>query len=248
MYKAFNGNLIFHGCIPLDENGELMGLRVADGLSGRALMDYLERWARLGFYAPEGTYERERGRDILWFLWCGKNSPLAAREKIAAFERLLIEDKSTHKEPRNAYYKAWVDPALADKILAEFSLFGTRRHIINGHIPVNKGENPIKAGGRVIVIDGGFCRAYHGTTGIAGYTLIYNCRGMKISAHEPFTDKTTAIKHNRDIFSETTVFEESKNEILIRDCDEGKEIRDAIAQLILLLERYEKGLIKECGK
>ncbi|MBO5908123.1 MAG: fructose-1,6-bisphosphatase [Clostridia bacterium] len=248
MYKVFNRNLIFHGSIPLTSDGRFMKLRAAEGLSGRALMDYFDKWARLGYFSPEGTQERARGRDILWFLWCGRNSPLCAREKIATFEGLLIEDKSTHIEPRNAYYNAWRTPEVADMILAEFSLSGPRCHIINGHIPVNKGENPIKADGRVIVIDGGFCKAYHDTTGIAGYTLIYNADGMKISAHEPFTDKMTAIKYNRDILSQTTVFEQAKSKILIRDCDEGKEIRDNIAELILLLQKYERGEIKENSK
>ena len=245
MYKVFNRNLIFHGCIPMSSDGTFMKLGAADGLSGRALMDFFDKWARLGYFAPCDSYERERGRDILWFLWCGKNSPLCAREKITTFERLLVPDKSTHAEPRNAYYAAWENPDIADMILDEFSLSGTRCHIINGHIPVNKGENPIKAGGKVLVIDGGFCRAYHDTTGIAGYTLIYNANGMKISAHEPFSDKTTAIKYNKDILSETTVFEEVRNKIRIRDCDEGTEIRDKISDLVLLLKKYESGELKE---
>ena len=245
MYKIFNRNLIFHGCIPLCDDGTLMHLDAAEGLCGRRLMDFFDRWARLGYFAPNTSPERERGRDLLWFLWCGKDSPLCARKRITTFERLLIDDKTTHKEPKNAYYRAWTDEKISDMILKEFSLSAQRCHIINGHIPVNKGENPIKAGGKLIVIDGGLSKAYHAKTGIAGYTLIYNADGMKISAHEPFSDKNTAVKYNKDILSETTVFEEVRNKIRIRDCDEGKDIRDKISDLVILLRGYENGKFKE---
>ena len=245
MYKIFNRNLLFHGCIPLDEDGSLLKLRVAGGLSGRALMDYADKWARLGYFAKEGSAERARGRDFLWFLWCGKDSPLCARKKITTFERLLIEDKRTHTEPRNAYYRSWDDGKIADMILKEFSLSGPRRHIINGHIPVSRGDAPIKGEGKLIVIDGGFCRAYHDLTGIAGYTLIYNADGMRISAHEPFSDRESAIKYNRDILSETVIFEQARDKIRIRECDEGEDIRDKISDLMMLMSKYESGEIKE---
>ena len=247
MYTIINKNLLFHGCIPIDKNGEFIRFECAGGLCGRAFMDYADRVARQGFFAKDGSPERQYGKDFLWFLWCGKNSPLSAREKITTFERLYVEDSSTWFEPKNSYYNSWGDESIADKILAEFSLGGPGSHIINGHIPIKsrKGEAPIKAGGKLIVIDGGFCRAYQDTTGIAGYTLIYNAEGIRISAHEPFRGKLNAIKNNADILSDTVVFESSKNKILVKDTDQGKDIKKRIDDLTLLCKAYESGRIKE---
>lgn len=247
MYTIINKNLLFHGCIPIDKNGEFIRFECAGGLCGRAFMDYADRVARQGFFAKDGSPERQYGKDFLWFLWCGKNSPLSAREKITTFERLYVEDSSTWFEPKNSYYNSWGDESIADKILAEFSLGGPGSHIINGHIPIKsrKGEAPIKAGGKLIVIDGGFCRAYQDTTGIAGYTLIYNAEGIRISAHEPFRGKLNAIKNNADILSDTVVFESSKNKILVKDTDQGKDIKKRIEDLTLLCKAYESGRIKE---
>ena len=239
-YRVENGNLLFHGCIPLDKDGRLLKLRAADGLSGRALMDYFDRWARLGYFAREGTEERRLGRDILWFLWHGRNSPLAAREKMTTLERLLIKDKRTWAEPRNPYYKAWENADISKMILREFGLDGERAHIINGHIPIKKGEDPIKAESRLIVIDGGFCKSFYGRTGIGGYTLIYNKDGMRISSHEPFSGKDAAIESNADIISETTVFEKSRDIIRIKETDKGAEIFERIKDLLRLLELYTK--------
>lgn len=244
-YTVFNRNLLFHGCIPLDEDGEFLALDAAEGKRGRELMDYADRAARQGYFAKEGSPERQRGKDFLWFLWCGKDSPLCARKRIATFERLLVTDESAWVEPRNAYYRSWDDKAIAEKILREFGLDGARCHIINGHIPVNKGEEPIKGGGKLIVIDGGFCRAFHTKTGIGGYTLIYNADGMRISAHEPFTGKENAVKNNADILSDTVIFEQRADKIRIRETDGGAVIRDKIADLMLLLREYESGGIKE---
>jgi len=247
MYTIINKNLLFHGCIPIDKNGEFIRFECAGGLCGRAFMDYADRVARQGFFAKDGSPERQYGKDFLWFLWCGKNSPLSAREKITTFERLYVEEDSTWFEPKNSYYNSWGDESIADKILAEFSLGGPGSHIINGHIPIKsrKGEAPIKAGGKLIVIDGGFCRAYQDTTGIAGYTLIYNAEGIRISAHEPFRGKLNAIKNNADILSDTVVFESSKNKILVKDTDQGKDIKKRIDDLTLLCKAYESGRIKE---
>ena len=247
IYTIINKNLLFHGCIPIDKNGEFIRFECAGGLCGRAFMDYADRVARQGFFAKDGSPERQYGKDFLWFLWCGKNSPLSAREKITTFERLYVEEDSTWFEPKNSYYNSWGDESIADKILAEFSLGGPGSHIINGHIPVKsrKGEAPIKAGGKLIVIDGGFCRAYQDTTGIAGYTLIYNAEGIRISAHEPFRGKLNAIKNNADILSDTVVFESSKNKILVKDTDQGKDIKKRIDDLTLLCKAYESGRIKE---
>ncbi|MBQ8528896.1 MAG: fructose-1,6-bisphosphatase [Clostridia bacterium] len=247
-YTVFNRNLLFHGCIPLGEDGEFLALDAAGGRRGKELMDYADRLARQGYFSKDGSPERQRGKDFLWFLWCGKDSPLCARKRIATFERLLIEDSSTWEEPRNAYYRSWGDKAIAEKILREFGLSGARCHIINGHIPVNKGEEPIKGGGKLIVIDGGFCRAFHQKTGIGGYTLIYNADGMRISAHEPFEGKENAVKNNRDILSDTVIFEQLSDKIRIRETDFGGVIRDKIADLMILLKEYEEGGIKESQK
>lgn len=247
MYTVFNRNLLFHGCIPLEDDGSLMALPAAGGKSGKELMDYCDRIARQGYFSKEGTIERRHGKDYLWFLWCGKHSPLCARQKIATFERLLINDPSTWEEPKNAYYRCWNDPLIAQRILEEFSLGGEGSHIINGHIPVrqNQGEAPIKANGKVIVIDGGFCKAYQPRTGIAGYTLIYNAEGIRISAHEPFVGTQSAIRNNQDIISDTVIFEPSADKICVRDTDGGERIRSKIADLMLLLAEYERGAIKE---
>ena len=247
MYTILNKNLLFHGCIPLDKNGEFIKFECAGGLSGRAFMDWCDRTARQGFFAKDGTRERQLGKDFLWFLWCGKNSPLCAREKITTFERLYVEDQSTWVEPKNTYYTSWNDERIADKILAEFSLGGRGSHIINGHIPIKsrKGEAPVKANGKLIVIDGGFCQAYQPTTGIGGYTLIYNAEGIRISAHEPFKGRANAIMNNVDIISDTVVFEPSAEKILVKDTDQGLEIQRRIDDLALLGKAYESGRIKE---
>jgi fructose-1,6-bisphosphatase-3 len=247
MYTIFNKNLLFHGCIPLDKNGEFISFSFAGGLSGKAFMDYADRTARQGFFAKEGSVGRQRGKDFLWFLWCGRNSPLSARERITTFERLYIDDPSAWIEPKNSYYESWDDVDIVDKILKEFSLGGEGSHIVNGHIPVRtgEGEGPLKAGGKLIVIDGGFCHAYQKTTGIAGYTLIYNAEGMRISAHEPFRGKENAIKNNADILSDTVVFESADRRILVKDTDQGRLIKQRIDDLTRLSMAYEAGKIKE---
>ena len=247
MYTIFNNNLLFHGCIPLDENGEFIKFNCANGLSGKAFMDYCDRMARQGYFAKDGTVERQQGKDFLWFLWCGKNSPLCAREKITTFERLFIDDEAAWIEPKNTYYNSWNDEKIADKILTEFSLGKNGSHIINGHIPIKskKGEAPIKANGKLIVIDGGFCQAYQSTTGIGGYTLIYNAEGIRVSAHEPFKGRINAIRNNIDIISDTVVFEHADHKILVKDTDKGKELQRKIDDLTLLGQAFEQGIIKE---
>lgn len=249
MYTVYNGNLLFHGAIPLTDDGEFMSFAAAGGRSGKQLMDYCDKMARQAFFSKDGTKMRLAAKDFLWFLWCGKDSPLCARKKITTFERLLVTDKSTWDEPKNAYYHSWGDEGVATRILEEFGLTGKHSHIINGHIPVkyNQGETPIKANGKLIVIDGGFCRAYQPTTGIAGYTLIFNAEGIRISAHEPFTSVADAIKENRDILSDTVVFEHAQSKIKVKDTDQGREIIAKIEDLKMLLTAYEGGLIKERG-
>ncbi len=245
IYRIYNGNLLFHGCVPMNEDGSFMELSAADGLSGKALFDFCDAEARRGYFGAVGSGEKARGEDFLWFLGSGRNSPLLGREKMATFERFLLSDAEIKKEPKNPYYRFWESAEFARKILGEFGLFSDGSHIINGHIPQNRGENPIKAGGKLIVIDGGFCSAYHGDTGIAGYTLIYNAEGMRISAHAPFRGKEDAVKNNGDILSETVIFETKKSRIRIRETDLGAKIREEMCDLALLLSEYENGNIAE---
>ena len=246
MYKIYNRNLLFHGCIPLNDDGSFMALDAFGGKSGKALMDEADRMARLPFYAREGTPERQLGKDILWFLWCGKDSPLCARKKIATFERQYLSDEETWVEPKNAYYDSWQNEEIVDKILTEFSLGGIGSHIINGHIPIKygKGETPLKAGGKLIVIDGGFCKAYHKTTSISGYTMIYSSDGIRICAHGAFNGLDEIINNSRDISEQIVIYEPSNDKIRVRDTDTGERIRDRITDLLLLRSEYENGTIK----
>ena len=248
LYKCFNSNLLYHGCIPMDDKGEF--LRFSFGgqtLSGKALMDWCEATARAGYYAREGTHERQFGKDFLWFLWCGRNSPLFGRDHITTFERRLVADKDTWIEPKNPYYSFYNEDEVCQRILREFGLEGEHCHIVNGHVPVKSkdGESPIKAGGRLIVIDGGFCRAYQPTTGIAGYTLVYDSWGIHITAHEPFPGRRIAIRDNIDILSTSMAFDRAENRIRIRETDNGRALQQTIDDLKDLLTAFRKGEIKE---
>ncbi len=248
LYSCQNNNLLFHGCIPLNEDGSFMSFKAnGQSLSGKQFLDYAETMARQGYYGKSGSKERQLGKDFLWFLWCGKNSPLFGREKMTTFERLLIKDSSSHTETKNPYYTYYNNEEHCLKILREFNLGGLYSHIINGHIPVKTkdGELPVKANGKLIVIDGGFCKAYQPTTGIAGYTLIYSSYGMRISAHEPFIGTANAIKTNKDILSTAVIFETAENRIKIADTDDGKKIKDKIENLKELLKAYQKGILKQ---
>lgn len=246
MYKVYNNNLLFHACIPLHDDGTFMQFTLAQGKSGKAFMDFCDRAARQGYFAREGSPARNFGKDFLWYLWCGKDSPLFARKRMTTFERLLIDDPKTWEEPKNAYYSCWNDDKIVQKILEEFSLGGEHSHIINGHVPVQSknGENPVKANGKLILIDGGFCRAYQNSTGIAGYTLIYNADGMRISAHEPFCGVQNAIRDNADVLSDTVIFEQAADKIRVKDTDVGLSISEKIADLQKLVECYETGVMK----
>jgi fructose-1,6-bisphosphatase-3 len=247
IYKIYNGNLLFHGCVPLEEDGSLMKLTAANGLSGRELMDFCDRAAREGYFSKRGSKKRQFGEDFLWYLGVGKNSPLLGKEKMATFERSLLTDEIPKKEKKNAYFNLWDKRETAEKILAEFGLFGEGSHIVNGHIPQNRGGHPIKAGGKLIVIDGGFCSAYHGEDDIAGYTLIYNAEGMRLCAHAPFKGREDAIKNNGDILSDTVIFETKAQKLRIRETDLGREIREEMYELMMLLKAYESGKIPERG-
>ncbi|MEG2455078.1 MAG: fructose-bisphosphatase class III, partial [Oscillospiraceae bacterium] len=251
LYKVFNGNLLLHGCVPLTEDGALMGFSIGcDNLSGKEFLDHAETIARQGYYAKPDSPERQFGMDFLWFLWCGRNSPLYGRDRMTTFERRLIADESAWVEEKNAYYRYYNDPAVCDRLLSGFGLNGPHCHIINGHIPVKskKGESPLKAGGKLIVIDGGFCRAYQSATGIAGYTLIFNSNNIRIVAHEPFDGKEDAIRNNRDITSSTQIFERMDCRITISETDVGKELRQQVDDLKSLLHAYKMGAVTEDHK
>lgn len=247
LYRLCNGNLLFHGCVPSDAEGHFLSFRFGERtLSGKAFFDYADRLARQGMFAPEGTEERARARDFLWFLWCGRNSPVFGRDHIATFERSLLADKATWKEPKNAYYDLYDDEAFCRKIFDEFALDKPWSRIVNGHIPVKakEGESPRKAGGRLIVIDGGFCKAYQSQTGTAGYTMFFNSSGMYIAAHEPFTTTADAVENSRDITSHTFRVEDFSQRVMVADIDTGVEIRERIADLMQLLEAFRDGRVK----
>lgn len=248
VYHIENGNLMFHGAVPLTESGSFaVETFEQHGYAGRALMDYCDERARRGYFAPEGSAERQSGEDFLWYLWCGKLSPLYGRDKMTTFERLFVEDPETHTETKNPYYRHVNDSKMARAILAEFGLDQTHSHIVNGHVPVRaaKGETPVKGEGRLIVIDGGFCRAYHEKTGIAGYTLVYNSRGMSLRQHEPFESAEKAIRENLDIASTVEVFETCEKRTLVGDTDNGQRLAADVEDLKLLVQAYQMGLVKE---
>lgn len=248
MYLIHNGNLLYHGCIPMHDDGAFMSFEdSADEASARAFLDRLERLARQAYFAPIGSTQQQEGMDALWYLWSGARSPLFGKDRMATFERYFIADPVTHVETKNAYYRLRNDPAICDKILREFGLDPANAHIINGHVPVKvkKGESPIKAGGKLLVIDGGFAKAYQAETGIAGYTLISNSYGLLLAAHRPFESTQTAIEAEQDILSEMQVLETHRARVRVKDTDLGRDIKRQIDELQLLLEAYRQGVIKE---
>ena len=247
VYHIENGNLLYHGAVPMTEKGAFAAERFEGRLyAGRALMDYCDERARQGYYAPEGSAARQSGQDFLWYLWCGKLSPLFGRSAMTTFERLYVADPATHQEIKDPYYTWYNDEAACRRILSEFGLPGSC-HIVNGHVPVQEknGESPIKGGGRLIVIDGGFCRAYHEKTGIAGYTLTYSSRDMSLRTHQPFISAEKAITENIDIVSRESVLEQENRRILVEDVDEGETLREKVHDLKQLVIAYQLGWIKE---
>ena len=210
-------------------------------------MDRVERLVRQAYVAREGTGARQYGQDIIWYLWCGALSPLFGKSKMATFERYFIDDPTTHGEARNAYYTYHDRVETADAILAAFGLNPAHAHIINGHVPVKvrKGEKPVKADGKLIVIDGGFARAYQAQTGIAGYTLVYNSYGLLLTSHESFESVEQIVSTGKDLPSEAEVLEANYDRIRVRDTDLGQRIQQQIADLRALLAAYRAGLIKE---
>lgn len=246
MYKIYNGNLLYHGCVPMNEDGTFTKVRVLDKeYSGKALYDVLEMYARRGYYAKDPK-ERLNGQDILWYIWEGPGSPVFGKNRMTTFERYFIEDKTTHKEIKNSYYRRYEENDIINSIFKEFGLDEESAHIINGHVPVEQihGESPIKCGGKLLVIDGGFSKAYHEKTGIAGYTLVCNSRGMWLAAHETFESAEVAIRNESDIVSDSIVVENFRYRKMVADTDEGKEIKETIYYLEELLNAYRDGTIK----
>ncbi len=230
-YKMCNGNLLYHGAVPMTEDGAFAAIRFeGTARSGKQLFDYCDRRARQGYSAPAGSPARLAGQDFLWYLWCGAKSPLFGRSAMTTFERLYI-----------------ADPRTAEHILREFGLSGEGSHIVNGHVPVRaiEGESPIKGGGRLIIIDGGFCRAYHRRTGIAGYTLVYNSRGLILRTHQPFESVEKAIHEDEDIASKSEYIYTAPQRILVRDTDEGGRKQALIRDLTALVEAYQSGVIAQ---
>lgn len=247
MYKIYNGNLLFHGCVPVNEDGSFAEAQIGDRkYSGKALYDILEHYARRGYYAKDGS-EKSLGQDIMWYIWSGPCSPMFGKAKMATFERYFVAEKEVHGEKKNSYYELLEKEEFVDAILNEFGLHSKEAHIINGHVPVEQihGESPIKCGGRVLVIDGGFSRAYQKKTGIAGYTLVCNSRGMRLAAHEPFESSKIAILNESDLFSHSIEVETFSRRKLVADTDTGEELRERIYYLEELLEAYRDGTIME---
>ena len=243
LYKVCNGNLLFHGCVPMTADGQFEAVTTFDGKTrrGRAYMDFCDKTARAAFY--------EHGQDALdfmYYLWCGRQSPLFGRERMTTFERYFVADRKTWTETKNPYYDLVESYETATFILREFGLDEKTGHIINGHVPVRAaiGEPPVKARGRYIRIDGGFCRAYHDRTGIAGYTLIYTSKGLRLVSHSPFEGKTAAVRQNRDILAtDDVIFEMMPHRMLVRDTDYGKRIIERMGDLRALLDAYREGVV-----
>lgn len=249
MYNIFNGNLMFHGSIPLNEDGTLKEVELYKGqkYSGRELMEHIGLLIRTAFQNDSDREDKEYATDYFLYLWCGQDSPLFDKSKMATFERYFIADKEPHKEERGFYYKLRDNEQVVDSILDAFGVVGENRHIINGHVPVHvaNGENPVKANGKLMVIDGGFSQPYHAETGIAGYTLVYHSRGFQLVQHEPFTSTSDAILRGTDIKSTTQIVEMSSHRMRVADTDKGEEIRKQIKDLEKLLYAYRHGYIKE---
>ena len=247
LYKVYNGNLLYHGCVPLNEDGTFTRVNVfGKEYAGKELYDVLEGYARKGYYAIDPK-EKKKGQDILWFIWENQNSPVFGKSKMTTFERYFIADKKTHQEPKNPYYRLLEKEEVVNRILEEFGLEGAEAHIINGHIPVEakKGESPVKCNGKLLIIDGGFSKAYQPKTGIAGYTLIYNSYGLVLAAHEPFESVEKAVQDGSDIVSHTVLVQQVVRRKTVADTDIGKSLKESIHDLEELLAAYRAGPIVE---
>ncbi len=252
VYKITNGNLLFHGAIPLEADGTLRTVTFGGKrYAGRAWMDKCDRMARQAYFAPEGSRARTQGQDFLWYLWCGPASPIFGRDKMAGFERFFVADEAAWEERRDPYYDYVYNEDTAertvDMLFADFGMDAARAHIVNGHVPVRavQGESPIKAHGKLIVIDGGFCKAYHRRTGIAGYTLVSSSRGLSLRSHGEFESVAAAIRDNADILSSVNIFETTAKRQCVEDTDEGARLAEKIADLKQLLAAYADGTVAE---
>ncbi|HIU76451.1 MAG TPA: fructose-1,6-bisphosphatase [Candidatus Pelethocola excrementipullorum] len=246
IYKVFNNNLLYHGCMPLDKHGNFRKVNIyGKTYCGKKLYDVLEKYVRKAFFAIDEV-EKEKGKDMLWYIWIHPDSPLFGKDKMATFERYFLAEKETHVEVKNPYYRLQNDEKTMNKVLAEFGL-GEDAIIVNGHVPVlhKTGESPVKCGGKVLVIDGGFSRAYQKKTGIAGYTLIYNSYGMLLVAHEPFCSTEEAISKETDIHSDQIMVKMAPRRMLVGDTDTGVALKERIGELLQLLGAYRSGLIIE---
>ncbi len=252
IYAIFNNNLLFHASCPLNEDGTLKEVEIYPGrnYSGAKLMQNIEIMVRNAFQTDTDPEEKQYDIDFFLYLWLGPNSPLFDKSKMATFERYFINDKTTWHEEKGNYFKLRDDEKIVDYILDSFGAKGPNRHIINGHVPVKaaQGENPIKAKGKLLVIDGGFSKAYHSETGIAGYTLVFHSRSLQLVQHEPFTSQEDAIRRGKDIKSTTQLVELSNHRLLVADTDKGIELRHQIDDLEELLYAYRHGIIKESEK
>lgn len=247
LYKVFNSNLLYHGCVPLNEDGSFKKVRIyGKDYSGKALYDILEVWARKGYYSLDKE-EKKKGMDMLWYIWINGNSPVFGKDRMTTFERYLIADKETHKEVKNPYYTYMEKEETVNQILEEFGLDAKDSHIINGHMPVkvSKGETPVKCNGKLLIIDGGFSKAYQKVTGIAGYTLVYNSYGLMLVAHEPFVSVEEAVVKETDIHSVSMVVERTTIRLRVADTDAGKELEASIQDLEKLVAAYRAGEIRE---
>ena len=249
MYTICNQNLLFHAAIPLNDDGSLKEVELYKGerFSGKDLMHNIGMMVRAAFENDTEKEQRLYARDYFLYLWCGKDSPLFDKSKMATFERYFLTDKTTYKEEKGNYFRLRDNEEVCDRILDAFGVKGPNRHIINGHVPVHvvKGENPIKANGKLMVIDGGFSEAYHNETGIAGYTLVYHSRGFQLVQHEPFTSAQDAIQRGLDIKSTTQLVELSAHRMRVADTDKGEELRAQVEDLRQLLYAYRHGILKE---
>jgi fructose-1,6-bisphosphatase-3 len=248
MYLAFNSNLLLHGCIPLNDDGSFREVQILDKIyKGKALVDKFEKIMRRALANKKLGLPNSYELDYFWYLWQGPDSPLFGKKKMATFEMYLVEDKATHEEAKNPYFKLRDNEAICDQILAEFGLDPANSHIVNGHTPVKwaRGESPVKANGKLIVIDGGMAKAYQPITGIAGYTLIYNSFGLILAAHKPFESKKKAIEEEVDISTTQTILERVADRKRVRDTDIGAELEKQIEELEFLLKAYREGRIRE---
>lgn len=246
IYKIYNSNLLYHGCVPFDQDGSFRKVSIyGKEYSGKSLYDILETYVRKGYYALKDADEKQRGQDVMWWIWSNENSPVYGKDKMATFERYFIKDQKVKNEAKNYYYALVEKEGIVNKILEEFGLDINKSHIINGHIPVElkKGETPIKCNGKLLIIDGGMSKAYQGKTGIAGYTLIYNSYGLRLVSHEPFVSMEVAIAKETDIHSDTVLVEQADIRRVVADTDIGKKIKDRIHELEELLRCYREGII-----